>query len=290
MKKNSGNINLASIDQQSKAFFSGGEFVWTRSEAEVWAELERRLTVPAEKRLLRVNFETVRWAVAATILVIISLAGFARFYTTQVESPAGQHLQALLPDGSQISLNAESSISFHPYWWKISRKVRLSGEAFFEVAKGRTFSVESANGVTQVVGTSFNVYARADKYHVTCITGVVRVKSPSGSQVVIRPNSKATVLPDGKISVLTGIETFPEISWRNNIFLFTATPAREVFREIERQYGVKIDLTVTGNSLYSGNFSKKQNVEEILSYVCPALGLQFKQTAAGEFVVSRKNE
>lgn len=283
-------MNLAVIDQQSKTFFSGGEFVWTRTESDVWADLERRLTTPSRGRSLTLNFNAARWIAAASVIVILSLTGFARFYTTNVNSPAGQHLQTTLPDGSQISLNAESSVSFHPYWWKISRTMNLEGEAFFEVTKGRKFTVESTKGTTQVLGTSFNIYARADVYNVTCITGTVRVKSPFGYEAVIKPNTKAIVSGNGKIDVLANIETYPEISWRENIFLFTSTPAHKVFREIERQYDVKIDLRANDESLYTGNFSKKQNVEEILSYVCPALGLKFKRASSGEFVVSRENE
>jgi ferric-dicitrate binding protein FerR (iron transport regulator) len=283
-------MDLAAIDRQSKAFFSGGEFVWCRSEAEVWAGLESRLTATPHARLLTLKFSTARWAAAASIIVILSLTGFARFYTTSVNSPAGQHLQTTLPDSSHISLNAESSVRFHPYWWRISREVNLEGEAFFEVSKGRKFTVESTHGTTRVLGTSFNIYARADVYNVTCVTGTVWVKSPVGYEAVIKPNSKAIVSKNGKIDVLTNIETYPEISWRKNIFLFTSTPAPRVFREIERQYGVKIDLRANDESLYTGNFSKKQNVEEILSYVCPALGLKFKQTSSGEFVISRENE
>lgn len=283
-------MNLAAIDQQSKAFFTGGEFAWTRTEADVWADLERRLTTSARGRSVTLNFNAARWAAAASIIVILSLTGFARFYTTNVNSPAGQHLQTTLPDGSQISLNAESSVSFHPYWWKISRKVSLDGEAFFEVSKGRKFTVESTNGTTQVLGTSFDIYARSDAYNVTCITGTVRVKSPFGYEAVIKPNSKAIVSKNGKINVLTNIETYPETSWRQNIFLFTATPAGKVFREIEMQYGVKIVDRANEESLYTGNFSKKQNVEEILSYVCPALGLKYSRTSSGEFIISRENE
>lgn len=289
MKNDLGNINLAAVDQQSKAFFSGGEFVWNRSEAAIWANLETRLVQPSRGRVLTVNFSAVRWAVAASVIAILSLTGFMRFYTVQVESSAGQHLEAALPDGSHINLNAESSVSYHPYWWKVQREVKLSGEAFFEVTKGRKFAVESAKGTTQVLGTSFNIYARADVYNVTCVTGTVKVKSALGYEAIIKPNSKAIVSPNGKINVLTNIETFPEISWRKNIFLFTATPVRKVFREIERQYGVKIDLRTNDESLYTGNFSKQQNVEEILNYVCPALGLKFNRESTGKFVIYRGN-
>ncbi len=290
MKKDGEHIDLKNIDQKSKAFFAGGKFAWKKSEADVWAELETRLSDHKAPKIIILNSSRTKWLAAASIAILLSIGGFMRFYTVTVEALAGQHLEASLPDQSEVKLNAESSISYHPYWWKISRQVKLEGEAFFEVQKGRKFTVVSRKGTTQVLGTSFNIFAREEIYKVVCITGTVRVKSKQGFEAIIKPNSKAEIKSNGQINVLNNIETYPEISWRKNIFLFTATPVRQVFTEIERQYGVKIDIELDDNSLYTGNFTKDQNVEEILEYVCPAMGFRFTRKSAGEYVISRNNE
>lgn len=290
MKENDGHIDLSAVDQQSKTFFSGGKIHWKKSEADVWASLEAQLSVKPQSRLLAVNFNRIKWIAAASIIILFSIGSFLRFYSVTIETPAGQHLEAFLPDQSKIKLNAQSAVSFHPYWWFMSRKVELQGEAFFEVQKGKKFTVVSTKGITQVMGTSFNVFAREEIYKVTCITGVVKVKSRLGYETVIKPNSKAEVKSNGKIEVLTNMDTFPEISWKKNIFLFTATPVYSVFAEIERQYGVKIDVKIDLESLYTGNFNKDQNVEEILDYVCPALGLQYEMKSVGEYLIIQKDE
>jgi ferric-dicitrate binding protein FerR (iron transport regulator) len=168
--------------------------------------------------------------------------------------------------------------------------VKLEGEGFFEVEKGRKFTVSSAKGITQVVGTSFNIFARDEIYKVTCITGSIKVKSRLGFEVLLKPNCKAEIQPDGKINVLSNIETFPEISWKKNIFLFTASPVLQVFKEIERQYGVNIETKFEDHSLYTGNFTKDQNVEEILEYVCPALGLKYIRKSTGQYLIIRNDE
>jgi len=72
--------------------------------------------------------------------------------------------------------------------------------------------------------------------------------------------------------------------------LFTASPVHLVFAEIERQYGVKIQAPVGNSSLYTGNFSKDQGVEEVLNYVCPALGLKYIRKTAVEYLISYENE
>ena len=290
MNQNGNHIDLSSIDLKSKAFFSGGEFRWEKSQDEIWNNLESRLNDHAKGRVLTINFAMSKWIAAAGIVILFALGSFLRFYSVTVQSIAGQHLEAMLPDKSMVKLNAQSSINYHPYWWKINREVKLSGEAFFEVQKGKKFSVVSTKGTTQVIGTSFNIFAREETYKVTCVTGTVKVKTPQGYEVIIKPNTKAEVNRNGEIAVLTNIEIYPEISWRKNIFLFTATPVHAVFSEIERQYGVKIDVKVDDQSLYSGNFSKDQNVEEILEYVCPALGLKYVRKSNGEYLIIQKNE
>jgi ferric-dicitrate binding protein FerR (iron transport regulator) len=227
---------------------------------------------------------------AASILVILALVGILRFYSITIETIAGQHLVAELPDHSKVHLNAQSSITWNPYWWKVNRMAQLKGEGFFEVEKGRKFTVKSAKGSTQVVGTSFNIFARDEVYKVTCITGSVSVKSTLGYETILTPGSKAEIQANGKIKVLTGIETFPEISWKKNIFLFTASPVLKVFSEIERQYGVNIQTNISDDSLYTGNFTKDQNVEEILEYICPAMGLKYSRISAGEYLITKENE
>lgn len=290
MKQNKEHTDLKPVDRQSQSFFSGGKFRWKKSEADVWSSLEARIEALPEGRSRMLNFAVSKWVAAASVVILFALGSFLRFYTVKIETVSGQHQLAELPDRSKVNLNAESRLTYHPYWWKVKRMVKLEGEGFFEVEKGKKFTVISERGITQVVGTSFNIFSRAEVYKVTCVTGSVKVKSRSGNETILKPNSKAEIQPDGSINVTNNIETFPEISWRKNIFLFTASPVLRVFDEIERQYGVKIDAKLDSFSLYTGNFSKEQKVEETLNYICPALGLKYIRKTTGEFLVIQDDE
>ena len=290
MKLDKEHIDLDAVDRQSKAFFKGGKFHWERGEATVWANLEAQIEAQPKGRSLFLHFSLSKWAVAASIVLIFTIGSFLRFYSITIETVAGQHLVAELPDHSKVNLNAQSTLTYHPYWWKINRRVQLHGEGFFEVEKGRKFTVESTKGITQVMGTSFNIYAREEVYAVTCITGSVKVKSRLGFETILKPDSKAEIQSNGEIKVITHIETFPEISWKKNIFLFTAFPVLQVFSEIERQYGVKIETRISNYSLYTGNFTKDQNVEEVLGYVCPALGLKYSRMSEGKYLITKQDE
>jgi ferric-dicitrate binding protein FerR (iron transport regulator) len=290
VKENKEDITLSAVDKRSKAFFARGEFNWAKSEADVWSALEAKIDALPAGRSLKFNFNFSKLAVAASILVFFSVLGFLRYYSIRIETTVGQHLVAELPDHSKAELNAQSKITYYPYWWRVSRIVKLDGEAFFEVEKGKKFTVISTKGTTQVLGTTFNIFSRDNVYKVTCVSGSVKVKSGTGSETILKPNSKAEIDARGKITVLTNIETYPEISWKKNIFLFTASPLFQVFSEIERQYGVKIEVPTDNLTRYTGNFSKDQKVEDILNYVCSALGLKYIQKSSVEYIIIRENE
>lgn len=281
MNKADNNQQRELADRHSKRFLKGGSFRWAKSQSEIREDLFGRIARQPLGRSIRLSRV---WYAAASIALLLGLVSFLRFYSTSIEVPAGVHQLALLPDGSQVELNASSTLSYHPFWWRVERTVQFEGEAFFEVQKGKNFKVESARGTTQVLGTSFNIFSREQVYRVTCASGKVRVSSPT-NQVVLLPNSRARVLPDGQIDVLANLDLNPDLSWRNNLFLFTATPLAEVFREIERQYAVTIQMQVDSSDLYTGNFTRSQKIEEVLSFVCPAAGLTFKKKSDNLYLV-----
>jgi transmembrane sensor len=274
VKQQNKHIDLSGADAQSKRFFAGGEFNWNKSKSAVWDDLGDFMNhTPASS--VKHDFRIIQWSVAAVFILLIGLSGFFRFYTKTITTPAGTHFAMSLPDGSSVNLNALSSLKYHPFWWRFERNVTFEGEGFFEVEKGKRFSVISGLGTTQVLGTSFNIYSRDEVYRVTCISGSVKVITRSKKEVILKPDSKANVTPNGQIILIQDIETLPEISWKDNMFLFTAVPVRNVFSEIERQYGITIETRIDNYTLYTGNFSKNQKVEEVLGYICPALGCKF---------------
>jgi transmembrane sensor len=288
VSKNTQHNRLAFTDKQSKDFFANGTFRWKRTSDEIWGDMEASISEKPEAR--KIILRPLFFSAAAVLLLFIGLTGFFHFYTKTISVPAGHHFTAVLPDGSSVQLNAQSEISFKPYWWKINREAHFYGEAFFDVAKGKTFTVVSLVGTTEVVGTSFNIFARKSNYAVTCITGKVKVTSLTNEKALLEPNSRAIVLPDGGISIDKNIDTLPEISWKDSYFQFTATPLKKVLSEIERQYDVKIEINTGIAASYTGNFSRKNDVEEVLGLICPAFGLTYTKTEPGSYLIILENE
>lgn len=261
---------------------------YSRSKQQVWEELEQAMNQPVSKSVSAPAMGKVRtlrpvWLSAAAILIVLlSTTAFFRFYTKTVQADMGQHLTTLLPDGSSIELNAGSVIKYQPLWWRFNREVQFEGEGFFKVQKGQSFEVVSSLGRTIVLGTSFNIYARKNEYKVTCYTGKVRVVSVvSGESTDITPNMKACIESDGRVVSAAEENTEAIISWMKDMFFFTGTPIETVFEEVERQYGVHIQVQGQLDFLYTGNFKRSRSADDVMNMICRPMGLSYEKTNFG---------
>ena len=285
MKKINLNKDLIANDRTDQ--FPEIELQYSVSQEQAWESLFFKVEEPKHHSLSPSHNLFFRIAAAASILLIIGVTGFLRFYTTTVYVPAGQHLSYLLPDNSKIELNAQSVVSFHPYWFGLSRTLTLDGEAFFTVNKGLGFKVVSKLGATTVFGTSFNIYSREEDYNVTCFTGKVRVvSSGKNERILLNPNEKAFITKDGFLRFAQQVNTRSVKSWMDNMFVFTSSPIVSVLHEIERQYNIKVNFQADPGLTYTGNFSRSLSGKEVLDLVCTSLGIKFDAKSETEFLVN----
>ena len=276
------------LNDFEKDLFGKGKINWEKSEADVWNELQNKVAAKQEKVVsLRNNW--VQWGAAAVIIMLLGFLGVISSYVKTIECMPGEHVVAKLPDGSSVDLNAESKLVYYPLKWRWERKLKFEGEGCFNVEKGSTFTVVSDNGTTQVLGTSFNIYAREENYRVTCLTGKVQVTSPGKEKVVLLPHNHAE-LEEGKLVVTKMFETEKAISWKQNYFYFTGRPLIEVIDEIERQYAVTIKLDPQlNNRNFGSNFSKQHSVEEVLDIVCKPMNLKFEKQTNNVYIVTAES-
>ena len=223
------------------------------------------------------------YSIVATLLVLFSAFAFMKFYTLTIHSAKGEHIVYSLPDGSKVSLNAESTIKYQPYWWRFSRQIDFEGEAFFEVEKGNVFEVGSSAGKTSVLGTSFNIYSRNGAYNVDCMTGKVKVVSPEKVEVVLTPSYSASIQTNGQIYVSKFSEKIKSSEWINNMFSFTSVPLVEVLNEVERQFNIEIETNISMELIYTGHFSANRNIEETLDLLCKPFGLEFEKISEQKY-------
>ncbi|WP_372773074.1 FecR family protein [Mangrovibacterium sp.] len=289
MKTESGHTHSPKPDwQKLEELNSKLQVNWEDPKEAIWAKMENQLTEKeaAPARVIFLYRKEFRLAVAALVAVMLAMSAFMRYYADSYQIKAGEHLVVKLPDNSQVHMNAESSISYHPFWWAFARDLEFEGEAYFEVKKGSRFQVESTNGTTTVLGTSFNIYSRNEAYRVTCLTGKVKVSNPAGTeQVVLEPNEKAEWGGDAFFKI--NYESQQDIAWTTNQFVFTARSVHEVFDEIARQYNIQIEVADGIAYTYSGNFMKQNDIRSVLGYVCRPFGLNFTEVTAGVFRIEK---
>lgn len=275
------------MTEKENNFFNKVELPFDKSKDEVWEMMAARLDKKPESRTARLLPGRLWIGLAATILVLAAIFSVMRFYTTTIHNPAGQHLTANLPDGSLVELNAQSTLKYHPLWWRFSREVGFEGEGFFKVQKGKAFKVISGLGRTIVLGTSFNIFSRDEEYKVSCFTGKVKVVSNSEDEAILLPGYHAEVEQKGSIKVFKNHQAKEAVSWRDGMFSFTAVPLIRVIREIERQYAVSIDLNIQKDYDYTGFFSKNKPLEQVLDIICKTFGLTFEKKSDRHYLIKQ---
>lgn len=247
-----------------------------QSREEAWASLSHRIEAEAQviptTPVRSMRRRPVLAAMAAAIALLIAGYFFWPQSTHTIYTAAGNKESQFLPDGSEVILNAQSTLSFDPNEWDQSRGVFLEGEAYIKVKKGSTFSVKTPLGVVQVLGTEFNVFARGQRLDVACFTGKVAVET-ADAKTVLTPGSAAQLDDSGTLSTYQ-FNAKSKAAWKKGEFYFEKVPFKFVIQELERQFDVRVNMPSTEGRTYTGYFTN-QNLEEALEMVCLPMGLQF---------------
>lgn len=160
----------------------------------------------------------------------------------KIATPKARQYQLVLPDGTEVWLNAASAIRFPTVFTGRQRKVEITGEAYFEVAQNRktpfVVSVNNAMAV-EVLGTHFNVNAYDNEDHIatTLLEGAVKVIK-GNEQRIMSPGEQAQV--KANIYITKNVDTGKVIAWKNGVFDFDNTPLEAVMRQLERWYDIEV--------------------------------------------------
>lgn len=268
--------------------FSKTEPNFSKTKADVWDDISVYMDQnPVKEQKANRTFNIkIYTSVAATIIILFSTYFFLRNYTQSYYSDNNNSFVVTLPSGSVVTLQSESALTYYPLWWRYSRKVELSGGAFFEVEPGNEFIVNSALGSTEVVGTSFSIVSRPNAYTVKCVTGKVKVKSKTHRQTTLAPEYQAHISPGGKITVSKFNINSDMVN--DNTFRFTSTPLNIVISELKQHYNININTTSELDYLYSGVFSKNKTAEDALTIICKPFGLTFVKNSDTGFIIIGK--
>jgi len=246
----------------------------TRDEA--WHLLETRLE--KKGRLISLNRY---WQIAASVALLVSATLLLyQLQHVEISTARAQQKMVYLPDSSSLMMNAESTISYNRLFWRRRREVKFTGEGFFQVRSGETFEVKSPNGITQVLGTSFNIISRDRKYKVSCISGRVRVINSTGDHQQILTHGLSVTAKQEGLHAPQSFDMEKEIAWQNGEFYFEGSPFEDVLNTIRRQYDVIIDASaINTQRIYTGSFNNR-DIDEALRFVCLPLGLKYEILSA----------
>lgn len=194
------------------------------------------------------------WKVAAMLVVLLGIGYFyVNSLETSVQAGLAQQSEVVLPDASEVILNAGSEVSYRDKSWDDRRQVRLRGEAFFKVAKGQTFTVETASGKVTVLGTQFNVLQRGEVFSVTCFEGRVRVDY-QGTSMELAAGQGYQVA--GGASRTFEVAAGAQPSWMAGESSFRSLPLSFILSELERQHKIRVETRgVDTGVLFTGTFS-----------------------------------
>lgn len=242
----------------------------------------RRLVNSRKRRVWLISFS--RYA-AILVIAFVSAWMLASYYFAgnlsrqqeliafqqELVVPPGQRAELTLPDGTKVWLNAGSKLSY-PSFFEKERKVFLSGEGFFDVAKNEKvpFIVSTGTIDVKALGTQFNVfcYPGSDYTGVYLLQGAVKAYFPSlESEGVVLSPEQYLVQKGKRLELST--KDLDELLWRQGIYTFKRQKLGSIIKKLELYYDVKIivkDLEIL-NYEYVGKFRQRDGVQEILRLI-----------------------
>jgi ferric-dicitrate binding protein FerR (iron transport regulator) len=196
-------------------------------------------TILQRKKNKTISIQKVLLRIAAVFILGFGITIAVKNFTNFTEfSENGATTAFVLPDDSSVLLNAGSSVEYKKWNWNNERKLKLDGEAFFKVAKGKKFEVATTLGTVSVLGTQFNVKNRATRLDVTCYEGKVQVNYQN--QVIILTQGMTVSFANGT-KINAGETKSLEPEWLKKEVNFSKENLQAILDEINRQYNVVVE-------------------------------------------------
>ncbi|WP_168732723.1 FecR family protein [Flavobacterium supellecticarium] len=219
-----------------------------------------------------------------------TLATTVNVETAILKTPRAGQYDIVLPDGTKVSLNAESSLEYPVKFTGSERRVKLNGEGYFEVAhdKSKPFHVETKNQDVQVLGTVFNIQSYTEKEATTLFSGKVHVENTT--------TKKSATLTPGQNAVATStslnvqnIDLHDFAMWKKGRFGGSSKSLIEVLTEIERWYDIdiKMNKNISNSERAYISISRKENLSVVLDGIGQTYGVNF-QIKGKEVIIQPK--
>lgn len=201
------------------------------------------------------------------------------FQYNTITTPKGGQFKIVLSDGTEVWLNAASSLRFPVTFSGNERTVDLIGEGFFDVAKNPNmpFRVKTPKMRVNVLGTKFNVRSYDDDTvsQTTLIEGSVKVYA-GDKENLLRPGSRASYESSGKMDVSTPFNYLDDIGWVKGRFEFHRCSIETIMTQLARWYDVQVVYEGHPTGTFSGNPRRDSNASNVLSILRASGAVDFR--------------
>lgn len=211
-----------------------------------------------------------------------------------LSAPAGLITESILSDGTKICLNAGSKLEIINYK-KNERRVRLHGEAYFDVTRDemRPFIVETGKIAVRVLGTEFNVNNKGDEHSVVLVRGAVQVDSQADEETLsyrLVPGQRFSRNPSDGSGNITHVSTEDYTSWTNGYLKFEKLPVGQVILKIQDYYGICIRHDGLPEDAYpiTGKLDLRTRVDTALVNLEFLAPVNFEKISDNEYRVTMK--
>lgn len=279
-------IHLWAASEQSENDFEANmDQAWNKISGAI--EEKPILSLPRQKtsQLIVKSRRNILIRIAAAVLFLM----VATYWWTSngdeailIQTALNEQREVFLPDGTIISLNQNSEISYNKSFK--NRNVQLKGEAFFDVVRdeGNPFVITSGATQTRVLGTSFNVraYPNDEEIVVTVTSGKVEFKMEEkpDTKVVLKKNEAGVFTKKEAAVAKKAVTSENSVSWKTKILTFENIQLREVFPEMERHFG--IDIEVQNQAILDCDFMgtyEHPKLDDLIEAMNYTLGLTFEK-------------
>ena len=293
-------LQQKTLSQQEKEViekdFKGKDYAYYESIKDTEAFLPEQYSADATYRRIRKSIEPgvsrlsfIRYAAAVTVLIAVSFGVYLFSKPVEnmlVSTSYGEKKQIDLPDGSTVILNSLSSVSYSKDMHKNrTRKIELSGEAYFDVAKDtqRQFIVKASEVEITVLGTKFNIsaYENDENIITDLYEGAVAISAGgAGDSQKLKPSEQAIYNKKSeKIDILPSKDN--NSAWVAGSIHFENIPLKNIFKILEREKNIEFHISdkIDKELKLTAKFNNNESVEEILEHL----------SMPGEFTFEKKD-
>lgn len=238
-----------------------------------------------QKKLVQQSKSNRSWLrIAASVAIIIGLSTFSylRFFNiTALTTGTGESLAVILPDGCEVTLNGNSSLSYNNWNWDEKREVEMNGQAYFDISVKGPMNVSFNGGSVDVVGTQFDIMSHNNANVVKCFEGTVDVSfSDKTYRLTESMGVRNTVTRTKEEFGFEGTKP----TWLTDYTQFKNTPLNEVVNALSLRYGLTFELNKQKMETlsFTGQFPNNDD-DQALKMVFESMSISYTKT--GETVV-----